>query len=243
MPTEYRTLHYWLLIPFVITVLGFTPSYWSRFPDAPLNWHLHSLSATLWYLILVMQPFLFNQGNIKRHRQLGMIGLLVAGFVAASALSVVRGHIKDLDPVYDVIYRYRYSLSLTDLMYVAGFIFALTMAILHSKRIDWHSRWMISTVFWVLSPATDRLVYSLFNQFGLAGKRWFDFEMQFWISHIFVIGILLLLIGIDSRRAKAPWLPYGLVIAAHVSAPIMLIYFQDSSALAAWFEKMYAAPF
>ncbi len=36
----YKYLHFWLLIPFVITIIGFYNSYWSKFTETPLNWQL-----------------------------------------------------------------------------------------------------------------------------------------------------------------------------------------------------------
>ncbi|WP_373494548.1 hypothetical protein [Aquiflexum sp.] len=241
--THYQYLHYWLIIPFVITIIGFYNSYWSRFTETPLNWHLHGMSATVWYTILIIQPYLYTKGKIKSHRTFGIIGFLVAGFVAASALSVVGGHIKDLDPEIDsFIYPYRYSLSLTDFIYIAGFLFSIIMSIIHRKDIDLHSAWLISTVFWVLSPATDRFTFFVLDPFIDESTFWFNFESQFWISHIFIILILLFLIYLIAKHNR-PWLPFALVALIHLIAPVLLIGLKDSEGLAQWFEHMYKPGF
>ncbi|MCW8091548.1 hypothetical protein [Alteromonas sp. ASW11-130] len=240
---EYHNIHLWLMVPFAITLIGFYNSYWSDFSSAPLGWHFHALSATLWYLILIIQPYLIAKGNRKTHRTFGLLGLLIAGFVAASALAVVRGHIKDLDPAYDIIYAYRYSLSLTDFIYIAGFVFAIAMAVVERATIERHSRWMISTVFWVLSPATDRATFALMAWFDLHLAEWFDFEVQFLISHVFIISLLIGLMFFDRRKASRYWPPYMLVIVAHIVATFCLIYLKDSPWLAAWFESIYLSPF
>lgn len=197
------------------------------------------MSATIWYIILIVQPYLYSKDKLKAHRTFGIIGFLVAGFVAASALSVVRGHIMDLDAEFDIIYDYRYSLSLTDFIYIAGFLFALVMSIITRKQIEKHSRWMISTVFWVFSPATDRFTFFVINPSLEAQETWFTFDIQFWISHVFVIAILVVLILNDLRKGKKVWAPYTIIAVVHLITPLLLVGLKDSESLAAWFEHMY----
>lgn len=239
----FRYAHFWLLIPFVITLLGFYPSYWSRFLDTPLSWHLHGVSATLWYCLLIAQPYLYNKGKLTSHRTVGMIGLFLAGFVAASALAVIRGHIKDLDPELDQIYPYRYSLSLTDFIYITGFMFSVVMSVIHRKYVIKHGTWLISSVFWVLSPATDRFTFFILKPFLNRSSTWFDFESQFWISHASVITVLIALIILDYSKKNRYWIPYGIVAITHFIAPLILIQLADSKWLADWLEFMYKPAF
>lgn len=182
--------------------------------------------------------------ELKSHRTLGIIGVLLAGFVAASALSVVRGHITDLDPEIDsFIYRYRYSLSLTDFIYIAGFLFSVIMSVVYRKQILKHSTWLISSVFWVLSPATDRFTFLIINPFLDSSSTWFNFESQFWISHASIIIILIVLIGFDYRNKKGYWIPYGIVATTHLITPLILVHLADANWLADWFEFMYKPAF
>jgi hypothetical protein len=239
----FRYAHFWLLIPFFITVLGFYPSYWSRFVDSPLSWHLHGLSATLWYLLLIAQPYLYNTGKLTSHRTLGMIGFFLAGFVAASALAVIKGHIKDLDPELDIIYRYRYSLSLTDFIYIIGFMFSVVMSIVNRKDVVKHGTWLISSVFWVISPATDRLTFFIVKPFSASTSTWINFESQFWISHAFVITILVVLISVEYSKKTTYWIPYVIVAMTHLITPLLLIQLADSKWLSDWFEFMFKPAF
>lgn len=198
------------------------------------------MSATFWFLILIIQPYLYSRSKMKYHRTIGIIGFLFAGFVAASALSVIRGHIKDLNPEADsFIYAYRYSLSLTDFIYIAGFLFAIVMGIIHRKKIEKHSRWLISSIFWVFSPATDRFSNLIFSSLLDENANWYTFKIEFWISHIFIISILLLLLIIDFRKGNKYWYPYGIILLTHIITPILLIEMADSEGLARWFEFMY----
>jgi len=153
--SNYKNVHLWLLIPFIIVILGFMPGYWLKFATAPWRQHLHGITATLWFILLIVQPYLVTRGHVSQHRFYGMIALVLAGGVALSALSAIP---------YNLINERlpetaRYGLSFIDFVLVPGFAVAVLMAIKNAKRIDDHARWMISTVFWVISPGLFRLLF------------------------------------------------------------------------------------
>jgi len=152
---KYRNVHRWLLIPFVIVILGFLPSYWLKFADAPWRQHLHDLTATLWFVLLIVQPYLITRGHTRQHRLYGMVALFVAGGVALSALSTIPYNLAN-ERMAEVA---RYGLSFIDLILISGFIVAVLMGIKNSKKMDDHARWMISTVFWAVSPGLFRLSF------------------------------------------------------------------------------------
>ena len=84
-----------------------------------------------------------------------MIALFVAGGVALSALAAIPYNLAN-ERMSDMA---RYGLSFIDIVLISGFIMAVIMAIKTSKRIDDHARWMISTVFWAISPGLFRLLF------------------------------------------------------------------------------------
>ena len=67
----FRHAHRWLLIPLVITLLGFTPSYFLKLGEASWQQHLHGISAMLWFVLLIVQPWLATHGRLAQHRMLG----------------------------------------------------------------------------------------------------------------------------------------------------------------------------
>ena len=147
--------HLWLLIPFVLTIAGFYLSYWSRFSEAPWRQHMHGLSATVWYILVVLQPWLIHNKPAKYHKKLGIIGVFLAGAVVFSALQVMP---------YQVVNKFlpdvlKYGFSFADLCALFGFSVCVIVGVLNSKNTNVHARWLISTVFWILLPATARLLY------------------------------------------------------------------------------------
>lgn len=147
--------HLWLLIPFVLTVAGFYLSYWSRFSEAPWRQHVHGLSATAWYILVILQPWLIHNKSIKYHKKLGIIGIFLAGAVVFSALQVIPHQVVN-EFLPDVL---KYGFTFADLSALFGFSVCVIFGVWNAKNINVHARWMISTVFWILLPATARLLY------------------------------------------------------------------------------------
>ena len=190
---NYKNAHLWLLIPFVIVMIGFSRSYWGVFTEAPWRHHLHGLTATAWFLLLIAQPYLITRGHAKRHRLFGMIGLILAGGVAFSGLGIIPYNLIN-ERMPEVA---RYGLSFVDVILVPGFVFAVIMAIINSKRADDHARWMISTVFWVVSPGLFRV---LFIPAFMMGVKDFDTAAPIMLAICGIVNLLIL--GVLMYRAK-----------------------------------------
>lgn len=235
----FQKLHFWLLIPFLITLLGFR-SYWMDFSAAPLRWHLHGISATLWYIILIIQPWLYHNQPIQVHRKVGMFGLLIVGFVAASAMGVIRGNLTQ--PMESPLYEVRYSLSVLDMIFVAGFLLSVIAAIWNSKNTKVHARWMISTVFWVLSPATTRLSFLPLGMY-YQPKAFSDFPFL-WVdvlawNQVLVFLIVAVLIVMDLIQEKKIYFSYFLVGFVQLGCIWLVFALKDSEWLKSLFDRLF----
>ncbi|WP_040005729.1 hypothetical protein [Fibrisoma limi] len=162
--TKYKNYHLWMLIPFVISILGFSYSYYFNLADATFHQHVHGVSATLWYILVIFQPYLIiRKQNIQKHIILGTIGILLAGIVAGSAFSIIPKNIdnvKDLKPDGFFNPTFAYFAALIDLLLVAGFILSVCFAIINIKKknISSHVQWLMASVFFILSPALLRMI-------------------------------------------------------------------------------------
>lgn len=189
---KYRHLHLWLLVPFAITLWGFFPSYWLKFPKASWSWHLHGLSATAWYLFIVLQPYLATRGQLKLHRQLGLVGLLLAGHVVASALAVIPGNIAAARLEGDIPVApdsFLYGISLIDLVSVIGFAVSVVVGVLKAKQVDDHAIWMVATIFWPFMAALGRVAVSLTILFRGGPEGVTFINVLFWLTLPF-LGVL-----------------------------------------------------
>lgn len=196
--------HFWLLIPFALTIAGFYLSYWSRFSDAPWRQHIHGLSATAWYILVVLQPWLIHNKPLKYHKKLGVIGVFLAGAVVFSAFQVIPYQVVN-DFLPNVL---KYGFSFGDICALTGFSICVILGVLNAKKTNVHARWLISTVFWILLPATARLVY-----FPLLGA----YEGNPPLSYLQVVHLcwfvtalipLLYLIFLDHKKEKKVYNSY-----------------------------------
>lgn len=232
-------LHLWLIIPFVLTLLGFG-HYWTGFSEAPLRWHLHGISATAWYVALIIQPWLYHHRPIQVHRKLGMLGIILAGFVAASAIGVIRGNLTQ--PTESPLYEVRYSLSVLDFLFVAGFLGSVIAAVWNAKNIQVHARWMISTVFWVLSPATTRLSFIPLGiiyrpqSFADFPFTWPDVLGGNQVLIALVIGALILR---DYRKEKKIYFSYVLAAIGQLVSLWLVFSLKDSVWLRTLFNPLF----
>lgn len=158
---RFRNAHRWLSLALLIVLLGFMRSYWSRLPEVDWMHHLHLLSATAWFVLLVWQPRLATTGRLAQHRRNGMIGLFLAGATVGTALLMLPGNIEDAVSGRDNGFIYPaffYGITFFDLVTIAGFAGSVIMAILRSKQPEEHALWMVSTAFWIIGPAFVRLM-------------------------------------------------------------------------------------
>jgi hypothetical protein len=101
--------------------------------------------------------------NIQRHKSLGTLGLILAGIVAGSALTIIPKNIDNVE-VLDVNGffnpTFAYSATLVDFVLVAMFIISVGLAILNIKKrnLSGHVQWLMASVFSVLSPGLARLL-------------------------------------------------------------------------------------
>lgn len=214
---KYKTLHLWLLIPFSIAVLGFMRSYYLNFTNASWGNHIHGISATVWFMFVIIQPYLATHGQLKRHRLYGKIGMFLAGAVFASALVMIPENIRfaqtDIDSWIAPDF-FLYGVSFFDFIAITGFGFSVTMAIIKSKQIDEHAIWMVSTVLWALMPALAR--------FGLMFVLWFDGSLNFAELAMITTPAIVITAGIIMYKLKR-WHPAMVaVIIGHISVYLII---------------------
>jgi hypothetical protein len=193
---RYRNLHLWMLLPLAITVLGFAPRYFLALPQATFHQHVHGISASLWMLLIIIQPWLITRGGRRvTHRSLGIIGLVLAGIVAGSALAIIPRNIVHIprlsdDGVFNPTFAY--FVTYLDTMLIGLFVFSVTFAVLKIRKghLADHVQWLLASVFLVLSPALIRLL--LVGAMMIrpdAGIRFIDLVVPTVVLMLLMIGI------------------------------------------------------
>lgn len=215
---KYKNLHLWLLIPFIIAVLGFMRSYYLNFTNVSFGNHVHGITATAWFIFVIIQPYLATRGHIEQHRMIGKIGVFLAGAVFASAMVMIPENIRfaltDIDSPIAPDY-FLYGVSFFDIVAITGFGFSVVIAVLRSKQIDEHAIWMVSSVLWALMPALARFALIILM---ITGGQIMSFAL---IAMIITPAIMLTAIIIMYKLKR--WHPAMLaVIIGHISVYLII---------------------
>lgn len=216
------------LVFFILVLWGFWPTYFSILGQSmETHKHLHGLGMTLWCVMLITQAFLIRWKKKSVHKLLGKISYVLVPYILVSGLHIAQLTLKDIGPPGD-IYRNYFSA----LMFNALLVFAIFygLAIWHRKTAALHSRWMICTVFPILTPATDRIIHHHFESLvqwapGLQGMPMVQ-VYGFGLADL-ILTFLAICDGVVYKRYQVfPWalgvlLLYHLSVIVFQSAPIL----------------------
>lgn len=147
-----------------LMVWAFWPSYFTRLFEQPSFWfHAHGIVLTLWCVLLVVQAQLIRTGRRGWHRLLGQSSYVLAPAVVVVTTLFVHyrvapglGGVAVLPPVG------LHFLALT-LISIVAFALFYTLAIAFRHDAQVHARWMLCTVFPLVTPVTDRLIGAHFQ--------------------------------------------------------------------------------
>ena len=193
MDRTYKYLGYFLLLLIPLIFAGFYKTYFQPFPNFTKNidvWlHIHSVIATLWVAILIVQPFLITNKKVAWHRRIGKLSyvvfpLLILSFTPRIVQTYNAGDYKYLFfPVAD------------------GFLLILfySLSIYYKKKAAKHMRYMIASALVLLGPTVGRIGPHLLGWSELLTQN-----VQYGI--IYSILISLILYDIKNKRKFQPYL-------------------------------------
>jgi hypothetical protein len=157
-----------MIAPLVVMQLFIASDYWFDFTGAPWSVHVHVVTVTAWYVLLITQPYLIVKGNLASHRTVGMFGFALGGGVAFTAISMLPntvgfGRFVEANPggIGQFQPEFFYGVALSEFILAIVVLFALTKAILLRKSKNDHAAWLISTAFIMLFPSVGRGVQNL----------------------------------------------------------------------------------
>jgi hypothetical protein len=158
----YRRAHWYLLAVFPLAGLAFWHNYLSQFATAPVEFHAHGITATLWLTLLTLQTWTIHHARKDLHRQIGLASLALFPFFLAGGATIFIGmaqrFVAQVAPFYTT---YAPRLAWVDVVAVVGFAHCYYQALRQRRKVHPHSRYMLSTVFFLLPPILGRLAPAL----------------------------------------------------------------------------------
>lgn len=204
----YRNAYLYFILVALVTVFAFIPSYFTRLTKTDAGHHFHGITATLWLLLLIVQPLLYKKRLLTLHRQVGKISFLLVPLIVVGGLNMIH---RMLVAKANYPPQLPYQLAFIDFFTLALFILFFVLAIVHRKNIQLHARYMVCTVLGPLIPALTRFLFLI---------PWIDnFNKSLNMSYVLIELVLLLLLFDDMRSGKirSPYIiATGLFITQHV---------------------------
>jgi hypothetical protein len=196
MDKTYKYLGYFFLLLIPLIYAGFYKSYFQSFPYAKnihVYEHLHAFIASMWVILLIVQPFLILKNKRVLHRKLGRLSyivfpLLVLSFIP-QIIKIIR--FQDLRMLF---------FPIADGILLITFY---SLAIYYRKKTSKHMRFIIASALVLLGPTWGRMGGSLFGMSDLLTQN---------IQYAIIYSILLVLIFYDKKNHRK-FQPYPVAIA------------------------------
>lgn len=235
----YRHAHYFLLLLFPLTGLAFWPGYFADWANAPWAFHVHGVTASLWIALLAFQSWSIHQRRTSWHRTVGYSSFVLFPFFLAGGLLVLQTmaakFLAQADPFY-VMYGAR--LGTVDTLSPIAIGWLYFMALRRRRKVHLHARYMLATVFFLLSPILSRILPALPPLAITGPENLYRFGYGFHLANFAAIGLALALRRGAPKHGR-PWL----ILAGCLAAQSVL--FETVGKAAAWegaFAMLAAVP-
>jgi hypothetical protein len=160
----YRNGFLFATLIFGIFIWGFWPTFYGHPLSLKTNMHyVHATATTLWLVLLVIQPLLIRLNNRPLHKAVGKLSYVIFPLMIVSGLILLQHRQHALTEVDDWAYGFFYLIVQS--VFVESLFFGL--GLYHRKEPAIHGRWMLATIFPLLSAATDRLLGRMFYENSL----------------------------------------------------------------------------
>ena len=194
---RYKGLYKWMLAPLIIMQLGIYQDYWGDFSENEWSVHVHYWTGTVWYLYLIIQPYLATHGQMPRHRTNGIIGMFIAGGVCLTALSMMNRDIVSAQKAAENPDRFGpfepwffFGVAAVEIVMMTAFGLAVIKSITSRKRIEDHAWWLISTVFIIMMPALGRGLGNIYNDLHAAEMPNVNIMIPGYFTQTFILAML-----------------------------------------------------
>jgi hypothetical protein len=206
----YANAYLWMIAVFGITIIGFIPSYFVKLREFDISHHFHGITATLWLILVIVQPALYRFNKMKLHRLLGWFSVVLALTVVIGGVFMVKVMMqsKETSGLGDIAY----YISIFDAAILIPFILFFILGLTFRKNIHLHARYMICTAIFPLVAPISRLLLAS-GLFGLVG---------FMTGSLIINEVIFIALIIHDKLNGKFRLPYvlGLLItvAFHISS-------------------------
>jgi len=215
----------------VIMFLGFWPTYFSKYFDGTANFnlyfHFHFAMASLWIVLLIIQPILIKKKKLDIHRQIGKLSFIILPLFIISVILLkhfrIGGEVtKDLGASL--------WLQLKDIV-IIGIMF--TIAMVNKRNMQIHARAMIATGIVFIEPTLGRFVI-------LTVLPEPNFILGLGITVALMYALIISLIIIERKQASGRWVFPLLILLLMIFHYLIFnqVSFPTWDIFAKWFAEL-----
>jgi hypothetical protein len=216
--SNYRTLYLWMIIPMIIMQLGIFRDYWGDFSENAWSVHIHYMTGTVWYLYLIVQPWLATHGQLRNHRTNGIIGMFVAGGVCLTAFSMMHRDIATTERIALTPAQFGpfqpwffFGVAAVEVFMITAFGFAVIKSIVHRKQLEDHAWWLVSTIFIIMMPALGRGIQNGYIALNIADWPNVDIMFPLYVTELVIISMVIIAaFRYNKLKHPATWVAIGI---------------------------------
>lgn len=227
---KFENAGYFFVLLFVLAVLGFWPSYFSKFFDGSddfnFYFHFHAICAVLWIALLIIQPVLIHQGKVRLHRFFGKLSYVLIPLIFISVMLLAHHRIADSEGDISV----GLWITFKDLL-ILGVAYGIAIYYRHSKFI--HAKGMIAAGIVLIEPALIRFISHSFFTESNSGSA--------YLVTILLVYMLLIALIIGERNHKSGRWVFPIVLALYIfvhSVILLTIDIGPWKVFANWFASL-----
>jgi len=179
-----------------IMFLGFWPTYFSKYFDGTANFnlyfHFHFAMASLWIVLLIVQPILIKTKKLAIHKQIGKLSFIILPLFILSVILLKHHQIggKVTEGLGASLW-----LQLKDIVIIA---IMFSIAIINKRNLQIHARAMIATGIVFIEPTLGRFII-----LTVLPKP--NFILGLGITVVIMYTLIISLIIIERKQTSGRW--------------------------------------
>ncbi|MEO7278012.1 MAG: hypothetical protein ABIW33_08320 [Sphingomicrobium sp.] len=216
----------------VLTGFAFWSGYLSDLGNAPLEFHLHGVTAFLWMVLVAVQSWTIHKGQRELHRSVGFMSLGLFPFFLAGGLLIAVGMAKRFAEKASPFHT-EYAARLAPLDFVAfiGMAYFFYMALRWRHKVHLHARYMLATVVFLLNPVIGRVLTTIPPLQINGPEQLHLFADAVRVGNVAVLALLFALFRSFPKHGK-PFVEAGALVA------LQMFLFETLGRSSAW-EQIY----
>lgn len=208
MEKAYKHLGFFVILLLTIVIWGFYRTYFVLFPTfqgITTAMHFHGAMLLVWFVMLIIQPFLVRYGKIGLHRNIGKLSYVIMPLLMFSIFLMTKGqYLREAAKIPHNENVANIALSFPNIF---GFGALYLLAMKNKARTPYHMRYMISTALLMLAPGTGRA-------FIVYGGMDFPLAVNYALLITELVTLVLVFYDITRKNPYKPFLVAFLIFAA-----------------------------